>query len=311
MAKDYYVTLGVGENATTEEIKKVYRKLAKKYHPDRNKGDKNAEARFKEVTGAYEVLKDEKKRAEYDMMRKYGAFAGGAHAGGFDPRDFCGLDFSQFGGGGRWTFRTGGAGSPGDVHGFGNLEDIISSFLGGRGGGGFESMRQAGPQRGADLVTRLQISFIEAVKGTRRIIRLPGVNRKLSVKIPAGIDDGGKVRLRGQGEPGLYGGRNGDLIIMVEVMPDQHFERKGNDIYSTIEILFTEAIKGCKKNVKTLTRTVSLTIPPGTQPGTKLRLKGMGLAVSGSKGDQYVEIKVTIPKTLTEKQRRLIEEWEN
>ncbi len=303
MARDYYVTLGVSENASTDEIKKAYRKLAKKYHPDRNKGDKKAEAKFKEATEAYETLKDRKKREEYDTMRRYGAFAGGAQMGGFDSGGF---GFSPFGGGSRWTFRTGGAGN---VHGFGNLEDIISSFLGGGGRGDFDFTHQAGPQKGADLVSRLMISFIEAVKGTKRIIQLPGVNRKLSVRIPAGIDNGGKIRLRGQGEPGLYGGRNGDLIITVEVMPDQHFERKGNDIYSTVEVSFIEAIKGCRKQVKTLTRTVSLNIPPGTQPGTKLRLKGMGLSVGGVQGDQYVEVKVTIPKTLTEKQRRLLEEW--
>jgi DnaJ-class molecular chaperone len=130
------------------------------------------------------------------------------------------------------------------------------------------------------------------------------------VKIPKGIDDGGRVRLQGQGMPGLYGGRNGDLLIMVRVMPDQYFKREGNDVHTSVEVSFVEAIKGCRKEVRTLTKTVSLTIPPGTQPGTKMRLKGMGLEVGGLTGDQYVEVKVTLPTTLTEKQKKLIEEWE-
>ena len=312
MTKDYYQTLGVKEDASDQDIKRAYRKLAKRYHPDRNKGDAASEAKFKEVSEANEVLSDKQKRAEYDTMRKYGAFAGGhgaPHMGGFGSSPFGGGGFP----GGKFTFRTG---PDGGFEGYGDLDDLLSSFFGGGPtgagfgrAGGAATGRQGRPRKGADLVTKLQVSFLEAVHGTRRLLSVHGSKKKLSVKIPAGIANGGKIRLSGQGEPGIYGGRNGNLIITVEVMPHQEFERKGNDIFSTVEISFIEAIRGCKKEVKTLAKTVSLNIPPGTQPGAQLRLKGMGLAVSGGQGDQYVDIKVTIPTTLTDKQRQLLEEW--
>jgi DnaJ-class molecular chaperone len=306
MNKDFYKVLGVSEDAPVDEIKKVYRRLAKKYHPDRNKGDASAEAKFKEVTEAYETLKDARKREEYDTMRKYGAFAGGAQAG---PGH---ADFFANGGGGR-VFRF--EGNPGD---FGDIQEMLGSLFG---GGGFSrgSRRGAGAedmftgrrtQRGANVNITLSISFMEAVHGVQKTLHLRGETKKLKVRIPAGADDGARIRLGGQGQPGLYGGRNGDLIITVKVMTDQNFKRVGNDIHTELEISFIEAIKGCKKPVKTLTRTVNLTVPPGTQPGAKMRLKGMGLDVAGKTGDQYVEVKVTIPTTLTEKQKRLLDEWE-
>ena len=313
MNKDFYKILGVAEDAEPAEIKRVYRRLAKKYHPDRNKGDPQAEAKFKEVSAAYETLSDTKKREEYDLMRRYGAFAGGpqggfANAGGSDP--FAGgFDFSKFmpgGQGGSRTFRFS------NLDDMGSLEDLLGSFAGGLSGAEdmFGGQRAQRTRRGRDVATTISIPFREAVYGVTKSLRPIGSGEKLRLRIPAGIEDGGKVRLRGQGQPGLYGGRNGDLIITVRVMPDKDFERKGNDIYSSVEISFIEAINGCKKQARTLTRVVSLTIPPGTQPGTKLRLKGMGLGVGGVSGDQYVEIEVTIPKTLTDKQKRLLDEWE-
>lgn len=309
MAKDFYEVLGVSESASIEEIKKQFRKLAKKYHPDRNKGDKAAEEKFKEVSEAYETLSDSKKRTEYDTLRKYGAFAGGPqgpYAEGYGP---SGFDFSNFGNrGGRTTVHFGGTGDVGDMEGW---DDILSSILGRTGKGRFDfGSAQQMPKRGNDLTSEISISFRESVNGTTRMLSLGRGKSRLKVKIPAGIEDGGKIRLAGQGEPGLYGGPNGDILITVRVMPDQQFTRKGNDIYSSVEISFIEAINGCKKNVSTLTKTVSLTIPPGTQPGTLLRLKGQGLSVNGVQGDQYVEVKVSIPKNLTEKQRKMLEEWE-
>jgi len=317
MNTDFYKTLGVAEDAGADEIKKVYRKLAKQYHPDRHKGDKAAEARFKEISEAYDTLKDPGKRAEYDNMRKYGAFTGGGPFTGAQPGGFSGgFDFSQFMRGGQ---RGGGGFHFDSQTGFGGFEDILSSLFGGGHGGPspFEQMNRRGGRaqrrrvsRGSDMHLTVTISFMESVKGTRRMIQTRDKGKKLSVTIPAGIANFGKVRLRGQGHLGSYGGEQGDLIITVVVMPDQNFERKGNDIYSSVEVSFIEAIKGCKKEVKTLTRTVSLTVPPGTQPGTKMRLKGMGLDVGGKAGDQFVEIKVTIPTTLTDKQRQLLDEWE-
>ncbi|UCC43137.1 MAG: DnaJ domain-containing protein [Candidatus Zixiibacteriota bacterium] len=301
MAVDYYKELGVAEDASADEIKRAYRRLAKKYHPDRNNGNADAEKRFKAIGAAYDILKDKDKRAEYDTMRKYGAYAG---AGAFG-----GQGINPFGGGSQRNFSFNVNGQ--NMEGFGDLDDLLASFFGGMQGsrsGGFSA--HPGPQRGSDLAARIQISFLEAVSGTRKTLSLAGSSRKLTVTVPPGCDNGHRLRLRGQGEPGIYGGQNGDLIITVEVMPHQHFTRDGNDIHSSVEISFVEAIKGCKKNVKTLARTVTLTVPPGTQPGTKLRLKGMGLAVNGRKGDQYVEIKVRIPDTLTENQKRLLDEWE-
>ncbi len=308
MAKDFYEVLGVSENASPEEIKKSFRSLAKKYHPDRNKGDKNAEARFKEISEAYETLSDSKKKAEYDTLRKYGAFAGGPQPGGFAGQGGFGPGafsfFTNFGSRGK-TRREG----------FDSLDDILSSFFGG--GADFGETASFGPGRRAarphpkaeDIHSVLSITFMEAVRGTRRTIQLQGTDKKLSVKIPAGIEDGGKIRLRGQGQQDPLTRQKGDLIITVRVMPDQNFERQGNDIYSSVEISFKEAVLGCKKKVRTLTKTLMLTIPPGTQPGTKMRLKGQGLAVGGVQGDQYVEIKVRIPDKLTEKQKKLLDEW--
>lgn len=316
--KDFYKILGVAEEAPKDQIKKVYRQLAKRYHPDRNKGDASAEAKFKEVQEAYSVLSDEKKREEYDMMRKYGSYTGADQAG-FGADGMGGFDFSDLlrggssGRGGR-TFRFSSSRDLGD------LEDLFGSFFGGRGEGDsggsgatediFEGRRSGRTQRGPDMATTIAIPFIESVTGVTKTLRAGRAGKTIRVKIPAGIEDGGRIRVKGQGQPGLYGGRSGDLIIEVRVMPDQYFKREGNDVHTSVEVSFVEAIRGCKREVRTLTRTVSLTIPPGTQPGTKLRLKGMGLEVGGTSGDQYVEVKVTLPTTLTDKQKRLIEEWE-
>ena len=300
--RTFYDILGVKDDASKDEIKKAFRSMAKKYHPDRNKGDAESERRFKEISEAYETLSDEAKRNEYDMMRKYGAFGGGqgGHPGGFPGG--AGFDINDLFGGQRGGNRR----SRFTVNGqeMGGFEDIFSSLFGGG------ARQQARPQKGADLQTSISISFIEAALGTKKTIQLHGVRKKLAVKIPAGIDDGGKIRLHGQGQPGPLGGPNGDLILTVRVMPDQTFRREGPDVYTTVEISFKEAALGCKKNVKTLTKTIALTIPPGTQPGTKMRLKGQGLAVGDKQGDQYVEIKVHIPDKLTDAQKKILEGWE-
>ena len=315
MNENYYKILGVSDDASADEIKKAFRSLAKKYHPDKNKGAKNAEAKFKEISAAHEVLSNPQKKAEYDTMRKYGAFSGaGPSAGGFNPGGGTGFDPNQFGqfwqrkgpNGESFSFRTTGA------DGLGQFEDILSSLFGGRSGGSPFGQRQASqqPPRPADATAELSISFWEAINGTSRTITLGSNNRKLKVKIPKGINDAGKIRLAGQGQPGYNGQRSGDLIITVRVMPDQNFERKGNDVFTTVKISFVDAIRGTKTEVKTLTKTIALTVPPGTQPGTKMRLKGQGLAVGGKQGDLFVTIDVEIPKNLTDKQRKLLEDWE-
>jgi len=357
MARDFYNVLGVPENASQEEIKKAFRKLAKQYHPDRNKGDKNAENRFKEISEAYDVLGDQQKRQQYDMMRRYG---------GFDPRQAQsgGYDTSQF----EDMFRTEGGG-------LGSFADIFSSIFGDDNVFQQSGRRKDAPARGSDLGLNLDINFEESISGTKKTITLnkpescqvcggsgadpgsgkttcpqcggrgtvsysqgayavsrpcpkclgkgalPGkpchtcggsgqvkAKRKIAVNIPAGIESGGKVRLRGQGYPGSHGGPNGDLIITVNVKKNQQFERKGNDIYTKVHINFPQAALGCKVPVKTLTKEVSLTIPPGAKHGTLLRLKGQGLAVDGTQGDQYVEVNIDVPKDLTPRQKELLEE---
>ena len=309
--RTYYDILGVAEGATKDEIKIAFRSLAKKYHPDRNKGDAESERKFKEVSEAYETLSDERKRNEYDMMRKYGATGaqfGGGHpgAGGFPG----GFDFGDlFSGGARSGGRTRFTVNGEEVSGF---EDILGGLFGG--GSPFGNARtgqRRAPRKGADLHTTLTIPFMDAIRGTKQTIQLQGSNKKLAVKIPAGIEDGGKIRLSGQGQPSPTGGKNGDLILTVRVMPDQTFKREGNDIYTTVDLSFKEAALGCKKEIKTLTKTIALTIPPGTQPGTKMRLKGMGLKVGDNQGDQYVEIKVTVPTNLTDKQKQMLDGWED
>lgn len=328
MAADYYKALGVAEDVSPDELKKVYRKLAKKFHPDHNPGNKQAEAKFKEIQEAYSTLSDDKKRREYDMMRKYGGSYAGGPTGWNGPAGGPGADFSQMfrgapGGhqGGQWTFQFGGN-RPENMTDAEDINDLFGSLFGGRdpfNAGGFQQAGRTSTRRratrrarkGGDIASTLAVTFLEAALGVEKTLHLSGGSDKtIRVKIPAGIEDGGKIRLRGQGQPDPYGGTNGDLIITVQVMPDQNFRREGNDVYTTAEISFVEAIKGCKTNVKTLTRTVSLTVPPGTQPGAKMRLKGMGLKVGEVSGDLYVEIRVTIPKTLTENQQRLLEEWE-
>jgi DnaJ-class molecular chaperone len=311
MAKSYYDILGVSENASQDEIKKAFRKLAMKYHPDRNPNDPEAEKRFKELSEAHETLGDEKKRQEYDTMRRYGAFTGAAHSAGGPG---AGFDYSQFfgqGGGPRGGFQFFRSGGMESTEGF---EDIINELFGrGTAGAGFAGTRRQRPRRprkGPDVTAELTVTFLEAARGTTRQITLSHTGKKLKVKIPAGIDDGGKIRLAGQGAPGPNGAPNGDLILTVRVMPDQNFRREGNDVFTTAEIDFKDAILGTKIDVKTLTKTVKLTVPPGTQPGTKMRLKGQGLAVGGRQGDQYVEIKVTIPTHISDRQRKTLEEWE-
>jgi DnaJ-class molecular chaperone len=304
LSKNYYDILGVSESASPDEIKKAFRTLAKRYHPDRNPGDDTAEQKFKEISEAYNTLSDAKKKSEYDTLRKYGAFAG-AGAGGVNPQDF--EQYFRRGGGGQGGFQTFGSGGFDDLGGF---EDIISQLFGGQSpfGGKKRGRQQTRPQKGANLTTSLSISFMEAVNGAQRLVTVSG--KKLKIKIPRGIENGGKIRLAGQGQPGATGGPAGDLIITVKVMPDQKFDRKGNDIHTEVSIPFTQAILGGKVMVDTLTKKISLTVPPGTQPGTLMRLKGLGLSVGGKQGDQLVEINVEIPKDITDAQRKLLEGWE-
>ena len=348
--RDYYEVLGVSKGASEDELKKAYRKLAKKYHPDMNPGDKTAEAKFKEVNEAYEVLSDKEKRAKYDQF---------GHAG-VDP---------NFGAGGGY-----GGFDMGDI----DLGDIFGSFFGGGFGGfgGGSSQRANAPQKGESLRANLTLSFEEAAfgcekeielnrtepcddcqgsgcqpgttaetcpdcrgtgviriqrgaggfafsstapcsrcRGTGKIIHSPckscggtgSVRKKkrISVTIPAGIDDGQAVSLRGQGNAGKNGGPAGDLIVGVRIKPHPHFQREGTTVLYEQPVSFYQAAMGAELEIPTIDGKVKWTLPAGTQPGTTFRLRGKGIPElrGRGRGDQYVTVKVQVPTNLTTEQR--------
>jgi curved DNA-binding protein len=303
--KDYYKILGVNKNASKEEIRKAYRKLAMKYHPDHNKGDKASEERFKEVNEAYAVLSDQEKRKQYDM------FGAEGFQQRFSQEDiFRNFDFSQ-------VFREFGFDSE-DLFGriFGGMGGGRRPF--GRGGGGFYSSGPYGhtaqqPQKGADLVMDLHVSLKEAVFGVSKIAsfnRGTGVER-ITVKIPPGISTGKKLRIAGKGQQGAWGGPTGDLLIKVAVATDPMFERKGDDLIVSREISLSQAVLGTQIEVPTLAdKTLNLKVPPGTQSHTQMRIKGHGVPHfnKDGRGDLYVKIIVRLPKTLTPEQEELFKQ---
>jgi curved DNA-binding protein len=296
--KDYYRILGVDRDAKEREIKRAYRKLAREYHPDVNK-DPGAEERFKEINEAYQVLSDAENRRKYDQLgsayREWGR-------GGGRPGDF---DWSQWvagsPGGQRVHVRYG---SPDDFAGFGDgnpFSDFFSQIFGGFG--------QAAASRGQDLEQVVEISLDEAYHGTTRLLQKNG--RRLSVKIPAGSATGTRVRMAGEGAPGSAGGSSGDLYLRVQVSPDTRFERQGDDLVATVPIDLYTAVLGGTAQVETISGTVQLTIPPGTQNGQTFRLRGKGmprLRQPEDRGDLYARVQVQLPVDITARQQELFEE---
>jgi DnaJ-class molecular chaperone len=283
-AKDYYSILGISKSASDTDIKKAYRKLALQYHPDRNKGNKESEEKFKEVTKAYEVLSDPSKRQTYDQFGEaafeqggpYGS-AGGGPFGGFGRQ------------GGPFTYTYSSNGGNFDFGGFSDPFEIFEQFFGGA----------AGPfgRAQARPTYSLEISFMEAVLGTTKRVNLDGKTQ--TIKIPAGVDNGSRIRF-------------GELDILLEVTPDKKFKREGYDIVSNQEISFTQAALGDTIDVETVEGKVKIKIPSGTQPETLIRLRGKGVkAVRGTAhGDHYVRLKITIPKNLTGRQKELLREFD-
>lgn len=351
--KNYYEVLGVKKNASASEIKKSYKKLARKFHPDVNPGDKAAENKFKEISEAYSVLNDPDKRKKYDALGHQ------AFASGFDP-------FSSSGGRGA----RGGFGSS-----FGGFSDIFSEIFGESAGG---RRQRRGPMNGRDIQYPMEISFEDSINGLKTELQIrkqslcstcngsgakPGStssacpkcggtgkvsvggsffnmaepcrqcngtgsynpslcqdcngqgtvprSEKISVKIPAGVDNGSKVRLSGKGEPGTNGGPNGDLYIITRIRPHRFFERKGDNIHCQIPITVSEAALGAKITVPTIEGKASMKVPPGTQSGQKFRLSGKGVPSlkSGIRGDQFIEVKIVIPKELSEESKDVLKKF--
>jgi molecular chaperone DnaJ len=295
--RDYYEVLGVGKNASDDEIKKAYRKLAIKYHPDKNPGNKEAEAKFKEINEAHDVLSDKQKRARYDQF----GHAGVGGAGGASGNPFAGGNpFGQGGtfnyGGQTFSFDFGGAG--GSV-----FDDILGSMFGFGGGA-------RRPRRGADYQTSVTLTFEEAIFGTTEKVTVEG--KDLKVKIPAGIDDGMSVRLKGKGGPAPEGGSEpGDLYVRVRVKPHKHLTREGAIILSEEHINMVDAALGCEIEVETVDGTVTMKVPAGTQSGTPFKLSGHGVPfrADGDRGPHIVTVIVETPKNLSRKQKELLEEF--
>jgi curved DNA-binding protein len=311
--KDYYKILGVDRNASEKEIKKAYRRLARKYHPDVNPDDKDAEERFKEINEAHEVLADPEKRQKYDQL---GANWQQWQRMGRDPGGFdWGQWFAGAPGGGRVHVEYGDLGDLfGDALGGGRFSDFFEAIFGSGGRQGpqaWAGTRQARPRprRGQDYEQPVEITLEEAFNGTRRVLEKDG--RRIEVKIPPGVKTGSKVRIAGEGAPGIGGGTTGDLYLKVTVLPHKVFERKGEDLHCEVPVDLYTAILGGEANVPTLKGTVSLKIPPETQGGRTFRLKGQGmpqLRDSSKRGDLYAEVKVVLPKNLSAKEKALFKE---
>jgi len=290
MQRDLYEALGVKRGASDDEIRKSYRKLARKYHPDLNPEDKGAEERFKEVAVAYEVLSDSKKRKNYDE------FGDDALNPNFDAERA--KQYRQWGGSGaRWS-PAGGPGAGRSPFGGGvNLEDLFGDLFNARGGG----FGRAGRVRGNDITSKMEIHLLEALRGTKVTFRIQGVERgdlsTVTVTVPAGVADGDKIRLAGKGEPGLGGAPPGDLLLMVAVKAHPQLTRRGDDLVMTLPITVPEAVLGASVSVPTLDGEVTVKVPPRSQTGQKLRLKGKGARNRKAKksGDLMLVLEVRAP----------------
>ncbi len=316
--KDYYQILGVSRNASEKEIKQAYRRLARKHHPDLNPGDKSAEAKFKEINAAYEVLSNPEKRKKYDQFGEQWEHAEQFAKSKGQERV-------------RWDFGRGGTTFEyGDLSDFGG---ILSSLFGDSGKGS----RMRGPRRGQDIESTIEVSLEEAYHGSTRVVQLQieepctacgGTGRvgnricticngaggkvipkRLEVKIPAGVRDGSRIRIAGEGVPGRAGGKKGDLYLVAKVLPHKLFERKGDDLYTEVSVPLATAMLGGEVRLPTLNGNLSLKIPPETQNGRVFRMAGKGMPQLGNSkyGNMFAKVKVVLPTDLTEEEKKLFE----
>lgn len=293
MAKDYYSILGVKKTATGEELKKAFRKLAVKYHPDKNPGNKEAEERFKEINEAYEVLSDAEKRKQYD---KYGAAWNQFNHAGQSPHQY-----NNAGGGRHYKYQ-------GDPESFFRQDDDFSSIFGEffNSAGGHASGARRRRRKGQDYQSEMTISLEEAFNGTARVITLH--DQKVRITLKPGAYDGLMIRLAGKGAPGANGGQPGDLYITLQVLPHPVYRREGDHIRQTLPVNLFTAVLGGEQEVNTLSGTLKIKIPAGTQNGRLLRIRGKGMPVynsEGQAGDLLLEIQVMIPEQLTREQQEL------
>jgi DnaJ-class molecular chaperone len=340
MAKDFYTILGVDRKADEKEIKRAYRKLARQYHPDANKG-KDAEARFKEISEAYQVLSDSEKRGLYDQFGdnydKVGQGAPPPGASGYGAGGYPGgPQYSGYAGAGGINFEdllnqarrqqagAGGA-SRAEVE-DGDIGDIFSTIFGGRAGsgstprgagGGFNFRARRGPQKGQDVEQPIEISLGESIRGATRALQMvisdpttgAQQHRNVTVKIPAGVREGARVRVREQGAAGGNGGPNGDLYLKIRIAPHPFWKREGDNLRCEIPITFAEAALGATIEVPTANGAVKMKIPPGTQSGQTFRLSGRGVPrPKGGAGDVFAKVKIAVPKDLQAREKELVQE---
>lgn len=305
--KDYYKILGVERNADEKEIKKAYRRLARQYHPDMKPGDKAAEARFKEINEANEVLSDAEKRRKYDELgQNYQRWQqAGGQPGGFD--------WSQGAGGGRpggTRVEYGDVQDLNDLFGGAGFSDFFQAIFGGMAAQG-QSAPRAGRARAAarDIEQEVEVTLEEAFRGTQRIMELDG--NRLEVKIPAGVKTGSKVRVAGEGLPAGRGAVRGDIYLLIKVLSHPTFERRGDDLYCEAPVEMFTALLGGEVRVPTLTGPVALRVPPGTQAGRTFRLTGQGMPKlrADQRGDLYAKVRITLPDKLSEREEQLVREW--
>ena len=295
--KDYYKTLGVKKDAPDKEIKKAYRKLANRYHPDKNPGDKEAEQKFKEVAEAYEVLKDAEKRKHYDELganwEQHMKYGGQQNGGGYgfsnDNIHFYSSDGQDFG----------------DYSDF--FRHIFSGFSGaGAGDRQYNFRRQNRPLKGNDYVATLKLELEKAYSGTEAEVNVSG--RRINVKVPAGVTEGFRLRVAGQGEPGLNGGPPGDLFLVINLIEHPYYKLEGKDIHLNLPITPSEAVLGARVDVPTLKGPVTVTVPPNTAGGKVLRLKGLGLPAKDGQGNMLVTLQITVPDAASGREREIYEE---
>lgn len=325
MAKDFYKTLGVERSADEKAIKKAYRKLARQHHPDINPNDKNAEAKFKQINEAYQVLSDTEKRKLYDQFGDdYDKVAAAGGAAGAGP--WAGGVYNAGGGGGQGVdfsevFGRGASGRGGVTFDPSQAGDLFENFFGGRGGRG-ASTRGAGfrrgPVQGEDIEQSIEISLGESIRGTQRTLNLIIENpanglretRNVTIKIPAGVREGARVRAAGKGASGEEGGPAGDLYLRIHLAPHPFWKREEDDLRCELPIAFSEAALGATVGVPAPSGELQLKIPAGTQSGQTFRLSGRGVAhlKGGSSGDIFVTAKIVVPKNLNERETELVKE---